>query len=88
MKTMSEPEDDLPKVVAVMMVSIPSVVLRTGVVYLRTKRRARKGAKKVMKGMIESGIPPELAKKLTDDYEAQISLKTIMSRFIPGFRGD
>jgi hypothetical protein len=37
-----------------------------------------------MKGMIESGIPPELAKKLADDYEAQLSIRTIMRRFAPG----
>lgn len=74
MKTMSEREDDLPKTVAVIMVSIPSLVIRTGFVYLRTKRKARKGAKRVMKGMIESGLPPELAKKLAGEYEAQLSI--------------
>ena len=84
MKTMSEREDDLPKTVAVIMVSIPSLVIRTGFVYLRTKRMARKGAKRAMKGMIESGIPPELAKKLAEEYEAQLSLRTIMRRFVPG----
>ena len=84
MKTMSEREDDLPKTVAVIMVSIPSLVIRTGFVYLRTKRKARNGAKRVMKGMIESGIPPELAKKLAGEYEAQLSLRTIMRRFVPG----
>jgi len=84
MKTMSEREDDLPKTVAVIMVSIPSLVIRTGFVYLRTKRKARKGARKVMKGMIESGIPPELAKKLAGEYEAQLSIRTIMRKFVPG----
>ena len=84
MKMMSEREDDLPKTVAVIMVSIPSLVIRTGFVYLRTKRKARKGARKVMKGMIESGIPPELAKKLAGEYEAQLSLRTIMRGFVSG----
>jgi hypothetical protein len=84
MKTTSKREGDLPKKVAVLMISIPSVALRTGFVYLRTKRRARKSARKVMKGMIESGIPPELARKLADEYEAQLSLRTIMRRFVPG----
>ena len=84
MKMMNEREGDLPKTVAVIMVSIPSLVIRTGFVYLRTKRKARKGARKVMKGMIESGIPPELAKKLAEQYEAQLSIRTIMRRFVPG----
>jgi hypothetical protein len=88
MKKMSEREGDLPKTVAVIMVSIPSLVIRTGLVYLRTKRRARKSAGKVMKGMIESGIPPELARKLAQEYEAQVSIRTIMRRFIPEPWGD
>lgn len=84
MKTMSDQEGDLPKTVAVIMVSIPSLVIRTGFVYLRTKRKARKSAKRVMKGMIGSGIPPELAKKLAGEYEAQLSIRTIMRKFVPG----
>ena len=80
----NEREGDLPKTVAVIMVSIPSLVIRTGFVYLRTKRMARKGAKRVMKGMIESGIPPELARKLAGEYEAQLSIRTIMRRLRPG----
>ncbi|MCZ7385322.1 MAG: hypothetical protein O8C63_11325 [Candidatus Methanoperedens sp.] len=81
---MTERDNDLPKTVAVIMVSIPSLVFRTGIVYLRTKRRARRGAKRVMKGMIQNGIPPELARKLADEYEAQLSLRTLMRRFVPG----
>jgi hypothetical protein len=81
MKTMSERDRNLPKTVAVIMASIPSLVLRAGFVYLRTKRKARKGAKRIMKGMIESGIPPELAKKLAEEYEAQLSIRTIIRRF-------
>jgi len=84
MKMMNEREGDLPKTVAVIMVSIPSLVIKTGFVYLRTKRKARKGAKRVMKGMIESGLPPELAKKLAGEYEAQLSIRTIMRKFVPG----
>ena len=84
MKTMSDREGDIPKTVAVIMVTIPSLVLRTGFVYLRTKRRARKGAKRAMKGMIEHGVPPELAKRLADQYEEQLSLRNIMHRYAPG----
>jgi hypothetical protein len=86
MKTMSERDGDVPKTVAVILVAIPSLIIRMGFVYLRTKRKARKGAKRAMKGMIESGIPPELAKKLAEEYEAQLSLRTIMRRFVPRAR--
>ena len=81
---MSKAEGDLPKTVAVIMVSIPSLVLGTGLAYLRTRKRARKNAKMVMKGMIESGVPPELAKRLADEYANQLSIKTIMRGFGPG----
>lgn len=83
MRTMSDQEGDLPKTVAVIMVTVPSLVLRTGFAYLRTRRKARKNAKMVLKGMIESGIPPELAKKLADDYADQLSIRTFMRGFGP-----
>ena len=82
---MSDPERNMPKTVAVMMIKVPPLVIRTGFAYLRTKRRVREGARNVMKGMVESGLPPELAKKLADDYEAQLRLRTIVGSFGPRY---
>ncbi len=81
---MTEPKDDLPKTVAVVIATIPGLVLRTGFVYLRTKRRARRNAKRVMKGMIENGIPPELAKELAFQYDDQLRMRTFFRTFVPG----
>lgn len=78
MKTMTEPGEDLPKTVATVMVAIPSLVVRTGFAYLMTKRKARKGARLVEKGMVENGVPPELARRLSEEYESDLSLHKIM----------
>ena len=81
---MSDPDGDIPKTVAVIMTTIPSLVLRTGFTYLRMKRKARKNAKKVMKGMIENGLPREYAKKLADAYDSGLRLRNIMGTFGAG----
>lgn len=78
MKTMSESDGNLPKTVAVIMTTIPSLVLKTGFTYLRTKRRARKNAKRVMKGMIDNGVPREYAKKLANAYDSGLRLRSVI----------
>ncbi len=80
---MTEHEDDLPKTVAVIIATIPGLVLRTGFIYLRTKRRARRNAKRVMKGMVENGMPPELAKELAFQYDDQLRVRTFVRTFVP-----
>ncbi len=81
---MTDHEGDLPKTVAVIIATIPGLVLRTGFVYLRTKRMARRNAKRVMKGMVDNGIPPELAKELAFQYDDQLRVRTLVRTFVPG----
>lgn len=82
MKTMtSEREDDLPKTMAVIITQIPALTIRTGWVYLRTKRRARAGSKLLMKGLIENGMPLDLAKQLANQYEEDLSVRRIVKGF-------
>lgn len=87
MKTMSDQERNIPKTVAVFMIAFPPLAFRTGFVYLRTKRRARRGAKRAMKGMIEQGVPPEMAKRLANEYEERLSLRNMIHKFAPGAWG-
>jgi hypothetical protein len=82
MKTMpSKHEGDLPKTVAVIMTEIPAIALSTGWAYLKTKRRIRKGSKYVMKGLLENGMPKELAHELVNQYESDLSIRRIMKEF-------
>ena len=81
---MTDREDDLPKRVAVVMVAIPGMVLKTGFVYLRTKRRARRAARGVMKGMVKNGVPREIAKELSFQYDDGLRVRTFVRTFMPG----
>lgn len=84
MKKMSDRDGDIPKTVAVIMTTIPTLVLRTGITYLRTKRKARKNAKRVLKGMVENGVPREYAKKLAEAYDSGLRLRSVVSTFGAG----
>ena len=83
MKTMNERDGDLPKTFAVILASAPPLVIKLGVAYLRTKRKARRSAQDVLKGMVDSGVPLVVAKKLAEDYEARLSLRNIVGIFGP-----
>lgn len=82
MNTMpSKHEGDLPKTVAVIMTEIPAIALSTGWAYLKTKRRIRQGSKYVMKGLLENGMPKELASQLVDQYETDLSVRKLIKGF-------
>ncbi len=78
MRTMTEPEEDIPKLVAAVLTAAPAIVVRTGYAYLSAKRKIRKGARLIEKGMVENGLPKELAHRLASEYEADLSLRRLM----------
>jgi hypothetical protein len=71
-------EDDVPKIVASVMVSIPRLTLRTGFAYLRMKRDIRRSSKVLMRGLIENGVPKDSARALAMNYEADLSVRNIL----------
>jgi hypothetical protein len=81
MKTMSEREDDLPKLVAAITLTIPKIALGTGFAFLRMKRKARKSAKLFEKGLVSSGLSPEIAHELALNYETDISIRKMIGSF-------
>jgi hypothetical protein len=86
--TMTERNDDLPKIIASVALMIPSLTLRTGWAYLRMKKRAQKVSKGVERSMVSNGIPPETARKLADELEEDVSVhRWIKSMDFPGFSG-
>lgn len=86
MRKMRTEREDIPKIVASVMVAVPGLGIRTGLVYLKTKRRLRKNAKSVMKGMIEGGLPEDVARNLASEYEAELSVRNLM-RSVGVFKG-
>jgi len=81
MKMMSEHQDDLPKLVAAITMTIPKIALGTGIAYLRMKRNARKSAKLFEKGLVSSGLPSTMAHDLAVKYESDLSIRKMISNF-------
>ncbi len=71
-------DENLPKTVAVIMTEIPSIALSAGWAYLKTKRRVRVGSKFLMKGMLDNGMPQDLARMLADQYESTLSVRNLI----------
>jgi hypothetical protein len=85
MKMMSEHQDDLPKLVAAITITIPKIALGTGIAYLRMKRKARKSAKLFEKGLVSSGLPSTMAHDLAVKYESDLSIRRMISGSGGGF---
>jgi len=76
---------DVPKMVASIMVQAPPLVLKLGFTYLTMKRRARKCARKMEAMMTASGMPEELAHRLSTKYEEdskfiETAVKAVMNK--------
>lgn len=76
--------DDLPEMVAAITVTVPRLVLSAGFAYLRMKRKARKSSKLFEKGLVDSGISPDMAHQLAMKFETDLSIR----RMVGSFGGD
>lgn len=70
--------EELPKVVASIMWAIPGLVLRSGFAYLRMKRRAKRSSRDFMKGLMKGGMPPEMARALSEKYAMKLSIRSFI----------
>lgn len=83
--TMTDRED-VPKVVAAIMWTSPGLVVKSGFAFLRMKRRAKMCSQHFMDGLIRGGMPPEMARQLSDKYSVELSIKSFISG-LGGHRG-
>ncbi|OGS42038.1 MAG: hypothetical protein A3K67_07825 [Euryarchaeota archaeon RBG_16_62_10] len=57
---------------------MPGLTFRLGLGYLRMKRRARRSARLFREGLVEGGIPIELAVELEGDYGSILSIRELV----------
>jgi len=69
---------DIPKLVATAMATAPTLVLRLGFTYLRMKRRSRKVSKAFQTRLERDGVPPDLARKLGEEYGSELSIRKFL----------
>ena len=79
--TMSaEGQEDLPKTMAVIAVTVPKLAWKVGWTYLKAKKGRQRNAKHFTRAMVEGGMPPEAAKQLALDFEADLSVRNFVEK--------
>ncbi|MCK5038496.1 MAG: hypothetical protein KAS16_05305 [Thermoplasmata archaeon] len=67
---------------------LPGLLIKFLWAYMRFKRKMKRSARAMKKGMIKNGMDRKLAKKLAEAYEIDFSLRKLMKGQginIPGF---
>ena len=67
---------------------LPRLLIKFLWAYMRFKRKMKRSARAMKRGMIKNGMPRDLAKKLAESYEIDFSIRKLMKDqgiSIPGF---
>jgi len=70
----AENREDMIKVAPVIIRSMPALVLKMAVSYMRIKRKSRRAVKSFREGLRSEGLPPEVAESLCDVYDENTSI--------------
>ncbi len=79
----SEQKPDKVKVFANILAYAPWLVLRVGIAYLRMKRHVNRTSRSFEKGLLSGGMSPEMARRLTNSYGSDLSIRKLVGR-MPG----
>ena len=74
----SATKEEMPEVVAIFMVRLPSMLWALFASYLRMKKQAKVAGKEFYRTLIESGMPPGMARELRDEYCSMFNLTTLI----------
>jgi hypothetical protein len=78
--------EDAIKVAPVIIVTMPILMLRVVLAYMKIKRSARRAVKDFKRGVKSEGLPPEIAKSLWKTYDENTSLfRQVASSGMRGF---
>jgi hypothetical protein len=81
-----EDRENAIKVAPVIMLTMPVLMLRVVLAYMKVKRSARRAVKGFKRGVRSEGIPPEIAKSLTKSYDESTSIfRQVASSGMRGF---
>jgi len=69
---------DLPKLIATIMWTAPGPTIKGGFAYLRMKRMAKRSSRRFMDGLLKGGMPPEMARDLSEKYTSSLSIRDMI----------
>jgi len=70
----ADSREEMVKVAPVIIWTVPMLLLRTAVSYMKIKRKSRKAVKSFREGLMSEGLPPEVAKSLVGVYDENTSI--------------
>jgi hypothetical protein len=74
------------KVAPVIIISMPILMLRVVLAYMKVKRSARRAVKSFKRTLKSEGLPPEIAKSLSKNYDESTSIfRQVASSGMRGF---
>lgn len=68
---------NIPKILGVVLPSLPAFSLRFGLLYLRYKKKSQRAKKIFQNELIRQGIDREIAKYLTKEYQESSNIFSI-----------
>jgi hypothetical protein len=75
---MSGEDEDLPRVMATVIWSVPPLVLRLGTTYLKMRLDAKRAGQLFYRELIDGGMPKEAAQELRDEYVSTLDIRRLM----------
>lgn len=83
---MSDDGEDAIKIAPAIILSMPVLMLRVVLAYMRIKRSARRAVRGFKRGIKSEGLPPEVAKSLWKTYDENTSIfRQVASSGMRGF---
>jgi hypothetical protein len=74
------------KIAPVIMLTMPILMIRVVLAYMKVKRCARRAVRSFKRGLKSEGLPPEIAKSLSKNYDESTSIfRQVASSGIRGF---
>lgn len=71
------------QVMLIVATSVPSLVVRISLSYLRMKRQANRSARQFYLSLVKNGMPKREARQLADEFASAFSLSTMMKQVRP-----
>ena len=69
------------EVLLVVAANVPSMLWTVITSYLRMKKQAKIASREFERALLSNGLPPKIARNLTDEYSSMFSLTTIMKEW-------
>lgn len=83
---MSDDGENAIKVAPIIIMTMPVLMLRVVLAYMKVKRSARRAVKSFRRGLKSEGLPPEIAKSLSKSFDESTSIfRQVASSGMRGF---